>query len=130
MTRNEFIHRAIIAQMANPYAWGSDNNPFRMSFSDIIDAADDMADYVEGSSIPFDALQMEENGEQRDTRLNPEESAINDLDYCIERYKELFRGTPKEIFETKDGQDWYNFMSAKLAKLQERRDKLAKELES
>lgn len=56
MNKNEFIHRAIIAQMATPYSWGSDNNPFRRSFSDIIEEARDMADYVEQEGIPFDAL--------------------------------------------------------------------------
>ena len=58
MGKNEFIQRAIIAQMANPYSWGSDNNPFRRSFSDIIEEARDMADFVEQEGIPFDALPM------------------------------------------------------------------------
>ena len=58
MNKNEFIQRAIIAQMANPYSWGSDNNPFRRSFSDIIEEARDMADYVEQEGIPFDALPL------------------------------------------------------------------------
>ena len=79
MTRNEFIHRAIIAQMANPYAWGRDNNPFRMSYSDIIDAADDMADYVEGSGIHFDALPIEEAGERRDPRPDTKEERLEAL---------------------------------------------------
>ena len=60
MNKNEFIQRAIIAQMANPYSWGRDNNPFRRSFSDIIEEARDMADFVEQEGIPFDALPMDD----------------------------------------------------------------------
>ena len=59
MGKNEFIQRAIIAQMANPYSWGSDNNPFRRSFSDIIEEARDMADYVEQEGIPFDPFPVD-----------------------------------------------------------------------
>ena len=60
MHKNEFIHRAIIAQMANPHAFGSDNNPFRMAPARIIQEAQDMADFVEQEGIPFDALPMED----------------------------------------------------------------------
>lgn len=56
MTKNDFIHRAIVAQMANPHAWGGDGNILNMSPSDIIDKARDMADYVEQDGIAFDAL--------------------------------------------------------------------------
>ena len=58
MGKNEFIHRAIIAMMSNPYAFGSDSNPFRMCPARLIQEAQDMADFVEQEGIPFDALPM------------------------------------------------------------------------
>lgn len=60
MNKNEFIQRGILALMGNPHAFGSDNNPFLLSPSDIIDKARDMADFVEQEGIPFDALPMED----------------------------------------------------------------------
>ena len=60
MNKNEFIHRAIIALMGNPHAYGSSNNPFLLSPSDIIEKALNMADFVEQEGIAFDALPMED----------------------------------------------------------------------
>lgn len=60
MGKNEFIHRAIIAMMSNPYAFGSDNNPFRMCPSRIIQEAQDMADFVEQEGIPFDPFPVDD----------------------------------------------------------------------
>lgn len=61
MGKNEFIHRAIIAMMSNPYAFGSEGNIFRMSPSDIIDKARDMADFVEQEGIPFDPFPVDDS---------------------------------------------------------------------
>lgn len=58
MNKNEFIHRAIIALMANPNAYGHDSNLLRMSPARLIQEAQDMAEFVEQEGIHFDALPM------------------------------------------------------------------------
>lgn len=120
MTRNEFIHRAIIAQMANPYAWGKDNNPFRMSYSDIIDIADNMADYVEESGIHFDALPMEgekkgvkeEFDRYQEERLNELKAERNRLCMEISAYLDDHNATYSYQLNEED-KDGYNKLWAK-----------------
>lgn len=87
MNKNEFIHRAIIAQMANPYSWGSDNNPFRRSFSDIIEEARDMADFVEQEGIPFDPFPSTSSGQAPE---EPEEEEEVDGITILRRYTEKY----------------------------------------
>lgn len=136
MNKNEFIHRAIIAQMSNPYAFGSEGNIFRMSPSDIIDKAQDMADFVEQEGIPFDALPMNDGyvhtplGNFRlsvDKEEPEDKDRLDELNYLIERYKEMIRTCPQELLDTPEGKDWRGLIERRLASYTEERDRLMHE---
>lgn len=139
MGKNEFIHRAIIAMMSNPHAFGSDNNPFRMCPARLIQEAQDMADYVEQEGIPFDpfpgrrgdglfvAVDVGADEDDNAPEETEDKDRLDELNYVIERYKEMIRTCPQEVLDTPEGKDWRGLIERRLASYTEERDRLMHE---
>lgn len=125
MHKNEFIQRGILALMANPNAYGHDSNLLRMAPARLIQEAQDMADFVEQEGIAFDTFPYTDSGKA------PEEPAdkdrIAELNYLIERCKEMIRDCPKEMLDTQDGKDWRDFIERRLVSYTKERDRLMHE---